>query len=144
MPAAIVAHRRPARQPHHGTRDRHARRPGRASSQASTFDGGTATLLINGAGAQTFTGAATTASGDLPLLVINKPSGTLTLAGTIRTDPQLDVHRGDARPGHLDASSSRAARSRGSHTLNDVDVQRRDRPPPAAGTTLDRHRAPSA
>ena len=54
-------------------------------SQASTFDGNTGTLLIDGAGAQVFTGASTTAAGNLPSVVINKPSGTLTLVGTIRT-----------------------------------------------------------
>ncbi len=56
-----------------------------AISQASTTTGGTATLLINGSAAQTLTGAATTAAGALPLVVINKPSGMLILAGTIRT-----------------------------------------------------------
>src|SRR3990172_9998516 len=54
-------------------------------SQAATYDGGTASLLINGAAAQTFTGSATSTAGQLPNLVIDKPSGTLTLAGTIRT-----------------------------------------------------------
>ncbi len=68
-------------------------------SQASTFDGGTGTLLINGAGAQTFTGAATTAAGDLPPIQISKPSGTLTLAGTIRTSHNWTYTAGTVDPG---------------------------------------------
>jgi hypothetical protein len=54
-------------------------------SQASGFDGGTGTLRIGGAGAQLFTGSATSTTGQLPAVVIDKASGTLTLAGTIRT-----------------------------------------------------------
>ena len=54
-------------------------------SQASTFGGGTATLLIDGTADQTLTGTATTTAGGLPVVIIAKPSGTLTLAGTIRT-----------------------------------------------------------
>ena len=45
-------------------------------SQALAYGGGTATLLVNGAGAQTLNGASTSGGGNLPLLVINKPSGT--------------------------------------------------------------------
>src|SRR3990170_4827975 len=45
-------------------------------NQLSTFDGGTGLLLIDGAGAQTFTGTATSTVGALPALNINKPSGT--------------------------------------------------------------------
>ncbi len=73
-----------------------------AISQASTTTGGTATLLINGSAAQTLTGAATTAAGALPLVVINKPSGTLILAGTIRTTTNWTYTAGAARRGHLD------------------------------------------
>ena len=68
-------------------------------SQASTFDGNTGTLLINGAGAQTFTGAALVAAGDLPLVVINKPSGTLTLAGQIRSSHGWTYTAGTVAPG---------------------------------------------
>ena len=68
-------------------------------SQASTFDGNTGTLLINGSAAQTFTGAATTAAGNLPNVVINKPSGTLTLAGTIRTTHNWTYTAGTSTPG---------------------------------------------
>ena len=91
-----------------------------AISQASAFANGTATLLINGAGAQTFTGAATTAAGDLPAVVINKPSGTLTLAGTLRT-----THNWTYTAGTLDAGTSIVVFAgtqtiSGSQTLADV------------------------
>ena len=68
-------------------------------SQASTFDSGTGTLLINGTADQTFTGASTTAAGNLPNLVIDKPSGTLTLVGTIRTGRSWTYTAGTLDPG---------------------------------------------
>ena len=52
-------------------------------------------------GRQTFTGAATTAAGNLPNVVINKPSGTLTLVGTIRT-----THNWTYTAGTVDAGTS--------------------------------------
>ena len=91
-------------------------------SQASGFTGGTATLLVNGAGAQTLTGASTTAAGDLPVLVINKPSGTLTLAGTIRTTHSWTYTGWHARCRDLD----RRLRRRHGHRL--AHPQRRRRP----------------
>ena len=57
------------------------------------------TLLINGTADQTFTGASTTAAGTLPNLVIDKPSGTLTLAGTIRTGHNWTYTAGIVDPG---------------------------------------------
>ncbi len=68
-------------------------------SQASTFDGNTGTLLINGTRRQTFTGASTTAAGNLPNLVIDKPSGTLSLVGTIRTSHNWTYSAGTVDPG---------------------------------------------
>ena len=68
-------------------------------SQALGYGGGAATLLVNGAGAQTLTGASTLASGNLPALVIAKPSGTLTLAGTIRTANSWTYTAGTLDPG---------------------------------------------
>ena len=68
-------------------------------NQASTFDGNTGTLLVNGTTDQTFTGASTTAAGNLPNLVIDKPSGTLTLAGTIRTSHNWTYTAGTVDPG---------------------------------------------
>lgn len=54
-------------------------------NQAAGFDGGTGTLRIDGAVDQLFTGSAGNASGALPSVIIDKPSGILSLAGTIRT-----------------------------------------------------------
>ncbi len=68
-------------------------------SQASTFDGGTGSLLIDGSAGQTFTGSATTAAGSLPAVTINKPSGSLTLAGTIRTTTNWTYLGGILDPG---------------------------------------------
>ena len=66
--------------------------------------------------------------------MINKPSGTLTLAGTIRTTHNWTYTAGTLDAGHLDASSSPAARSPARHTLNVVDF--RATTSIAAGTTL--------
>ncbi len=104
-----------------------------AISQASTFDGSSGTLLINGAGAQTFTGASTTAAGDLPALVINKPSGTLTLAGTIRTSHAWTYTAGTLDPGTSSVVFAGGTIT-GNHTLNAVDF--RATTVVAAGTTL--------
>ncbi len=54
-------------------------------AQASGFDGGSGLLLIGGSGNQLFTGSASSTTGQLPAVVIDKPGGTLSLAGTIRT-----------------------------------------------------------
>ncbi len=106
-------------------------------TQASTFDGGTATLLINGTGAQTFTGSATNAAGTLPPLVINKPSGTLTLAVTagafIRTTANWTYTAGTIDPGTSTVVFAGGTIS-GSHALNNVDF--RATTTIAAGTTL--------
>ena len=102
-------------------------------SQASTSGGGTATLAITGAGAQAFTGAATTAAGNLPLVVINKPSGTLTLAGTLRTASNWTYTAGTVDPG-ASTIVLFGGTVTGSQTLNAVDV--RGTTTVAAGTTL--------
>ena len=56
-------------------------------NQAATAGAGTGTVRIDGTLDQTFTGSATAVpgAGALPNLVIDKPSGTLDLVGTIRT-----------------------------------------------------------
>ncbi len=102
-------------------------------SQALAYGGGSATLLINGAGAQTLTGASTTASGNLPALVINKPSGTLTLAGTIRTSTGWTYTAGTLDPGTSTVVFVGGTIS-GSHSLDTVDY--RATTTIAAGTTL--------
>ena len=102
-------------------------------SQASTFDGNTGTLLINGAGAQTFTGAALVAAGDLPLVVINKPSGTLTLAGTIRSSHGWTYTAGTVAPGTSTVVFAGGTVT-GSFDLNAIDA--RAATTFAAGTTI--------
>ena len=96
-----------------------------AINQASTFDGNSGTLLINGAGGQTFTGPRRRRPAACPTLVINKPSGTLTLAGTIRTTHNWTYTAGTLDAGHVARRLRRHPTISGSHTLNDVDVQRR-------------------
>src|SRR3989304_8544466 len=90
-------------------------------------------LLINGAAAQPFTGSAPATAGALPNLVIDKPSGTLTLAGTIRT-----ARNWTYTAGTLDAGTSTVIFAggtiTGSQTLNAVDF--RASTSVAAGTTL--------
>ena len=110
-----------------------ARRPGEPRARPSTSTGGTGTLLINGPAGQTFTGAATTAAGDLPVLVINKPCGHAHPGRHDPDDPQLDLHGRDARSRRLD----RRLRRRDDHRLAHphlVDV--RATTSIAAGTTL--------
>ena len=108
-----------------------------AISQASTFDGGAGTLLVAGTGPQTFTGAATTAAGTLPLLVINKPSGTtLSLAGTIRTTNNWTYLGGTVDPGTSTVVFAGTQTITGSHALTDVVVIGTGAKTVAGGTTL--------
>ena len=86
-------------------------------SQASTFDTGTGTLLINGAADQTFTGASTLAAGSLANVVIDKPSGTLTLAGTIRTGRNWTYTAGALDPGTRTVVFAGTLTITGSHSL---------------------------
>jgi filamentous hemagglutinin family protein len=67
--------------------------------QSSLFGGGTSLLVIDGSGTQTFEGLATATSGSLPDLLIDKPSGTLTLTGTIRTTNDWTYNMGTVIPG---------------------------------------------
>ncbi len=52
---------------------------------AAAFTGGGATLLINGGGPQALNGLHTPLAGGMPVLVIDKASGVLTISGTLRT-----------------------------------------------------------
>ncbi len=104
-----------------------------AINQASTAAAGTASLLINGTGSQTLTGASTTTAGNLPPLTINKPSGTLSLAGTIRTSTGWTYLAGTVDPGSSTVVFAGGTIS-GSHGLNAVDF--RATTTIAAGTTL--------
>ncbi len=73
--------------------------PDAKMQQSSLFGGGTSLLVIDGSGPQLFEGLATPTSGSLPDLLIDKPSGTLTLTGTIRTTNDWTYNLGTVAPG---------------------------------------------
>ena len=102
-------------------------------NQALGYGGGSATLLVNGSGAQTLTGASTTASGNLPMRRHQQASGTLTLAGTLRTANTWTYTAGTLDPGSSTLVFAGGTIT-GSHSLNAVDV--RATTSIAAGTTL--------
>ncbi|MBE7466924.1 MAG: hypothetical protein HS116_25925 [Planctomycetes bacterium] len=82
--------------------------------------GGSATIRIAGSGAQTLTGSGSATGGNLPAIQIAKPSGTLTLAGTVRTTNSWTY-----TSGALDVTGSTLVFAgtltiTGSHALNDV------------------------
>ncbi len=107
-----------------------------ALSQASAFDGGTGTVRIEGTLDQTFTGAATTTVGQLPNLVIDKPSGTLTLAGTIRTTRAWTYAGGTLDPGTSLVVFDGAPTITGSHSLAGVTFRATGTKTIVAGDTL--------
>ena len=61
-------------------------------ANTSVSGGGTGVILINGTGAQLFSSSAPASEGLLPNITINKPSGTLTLSGSLVGDTQLDLY----------------------------------------------------
>jgi hypothetical protein len=110
---------------------------GDITAQSTFTGGGTGFLVINGAGAQTLTGFHTTAAGNIPAVDINKPSGSLTIAGTIRTARNWTY---TAAPGGLVVAGSTVMFNgtqtiTGSHALNNVEF-RGATATIAAGTTL--------
>jgi hypothetical protein len=91
---------------------------------AGTFDGETGTLRIVGAGSQTLTGTATTTTGDAPNIVIDKPSGTLTLLGTIRISTAAWTYAaGSIDPGTSHLVFEGGVTISGSHALYDVTIR---------------------
>ena len=94
------------------------------------FTGGTATLLLNGAGNQTMTSYQTLTVGDLPALVINKPAGNLTLApagpgtGIFRTSHNWTFV---SVPGTFTTTGTTLVFTggtiTGSHTLHNVEIR---------------------
>ncbi len=88
-----------------------------ALTQEVGFDGGTGTLLINGFGDQIFSGNASATAGLLPLLQINKLSGTLSLVGTIRTGKNWTYTAGLVNPGTASVILSDSLTVSGSQTL---------------------------
>ncbi|HLE58275.1 MAG TPA: hypothetical protein VJA85_01370 [Candidatus Limnocylindria bacterium] len=90
---------------------------------ASAFTGGgTATLLINGGGAQAFSDAAL-ATSNLPLVNIDKPSGTLTLSGTFRTTRNWTYTAGGLTATGSTVIFAGTQTITGSHTLDAVELR---------------------
>jgi len=110
---------------------------GDINAQLGFTGGGTATLLINGLGAQTFTGFQTSATGALPNVNIDKAAGSLTLAGTLRTGRNWTYTAGTLDPGTslVVFTGSSGGIITGNHTLNNVEI-RGGTITIAAGTTL--------
>jgi hypothetical protein len=106
-------------------------------SATSGFDGGNATLRIDGSADQLFTGTATTTAGELPNLVIDKPSGTLTLAGTIRVlSGGWSYVAGTLDPGSSTVVFDSGSLLAGSHSLANVVLRGSGAKSIAAGETL--------
>ena len=115
---------------------RHRRGQGARSPATPAFDGGSGTLRIDGAGDQVLTGRPRSVPAQLPNLVIDKPSGTLSLAGTIRTLEDWTYVAGT-----LDASGSTVSFDTGSvlagsHTLGNVVLRGAGSVAMAGGDTL--------
>jgi hypothetical protein len=89
-----------------------------------TTGGGTGTFLINGAANQLLSNSGTLAQGRLPSVVINKPSGTLSLSGMITTNgPNWTYIAGTLSPGTSTVNFSKLSGGfnitvSGTHTLN--------------------------
>ena len=110
----------------------------------SGFDGGSGILRINGSGNQLLTGTATTTVGQLPNLVIDKPSGTLSLAGTIRTQRDWTYLGGLLAPGTSSVVFGGTQTIAGSHSLAGVELRSATRQDPGARHHADRHRPAAA
>ena len=106
-------------------------------SQSATFDGGTTgTLLFAGTGAQALDGASTTAAGNLPDVLIDKPSGTLTLTGTLRTSNDWTYTGGTLDAGTSTVVFAGTQTITGSQALADVVVNSTGTHTIASGDTL--------
>jgi fibronectin-binding autotransporter adhesin len=90
--------------------------------QASTFDGGTATIAIDGIENQLFTASSTVTTGLLPKITIQKSSGTLTLSGTVRATSNWTYRSGiiDAATNNATVIFAATLTLSGSHTLRNV------------------------
>ena len=105
-------------------------------TQLATFDGGTGTLLLNGSGAQTVTGSATTVAGDLPNVQI-AASGTVNLVGTLRLSTGSWTYlSGTLNPGTSLVVFDGTVTISGSHTLYDVELRGGGSKTVAIGDTL--------
>ena len=88
---------------------------------ASTFLGGSGTLLINGGGAQAWTDSYA-ATADLPIVNINKGGGTLTMTGTFRTTKSWTWIAGTVSASGSSVILAAALTVTGSHTLGAVEL----------------------
>jgi hypothetical protein len=106
-------------------------------TNTSNAGGGTATIVLNGSGTQTITGAALGVAGRLPKVTINKSSDTLKLISTIPVTGDWTY-----TSGVINAGTSQVAflggglTITGSHTLNDVRFGSASTFVIASGTTL--------
>jgi len=94
------------------------------TTHSGSGSGGSGTITINGTGDQILTGSGTIRQGGLPDVVINKPSGDLTLSSIITLD-QSDWTFTSMGTGSLITTGSTVVFCRdntitGSHTLNNV------------------------
>lgn len=91
-------------------------------TNTSSGGGGTATFLIDGTGTQTLTGSGTINQGRLPVVIINKPSGTLNLASVISAPNNWTYIAGTIAPGTSKVAFAYGNSTvTGSHTLNDIE-----------------------
>ncbi|MEX0709901.1 MAG: hypothetical protein WD116_01710, partial [Chloroflexota bacterium] len=85
------------------------------------FDGETGTILIAGTGDQAWTGSANTTTSDLADVVIDKPSGTLFLVGTVRMNTASWTWlNGSIDPGASTIYFDSTVTISGTHSLFDV------------------------
>lgn len=90
------------------------------NNKTSASAGGTATINIIGTGNQTLTGSGVTNGGPLPNIVINKPSGTLTLASIITVRGSWTYTQGTISAGTSTVVFNVTKTITGSHTLANV------------------------
>lgn len=96
--------------------------------QGSASDGGTGRVEITGSGDQTFTGNATSSTGNLPIIEIDKSGGTLTLIGTLRTSGHWTYTAGTVDATTNDSTmifwSNGGTTLTGSQTLDNVTIDK--------------------
>ncbi len=99
---------------------------GNIDAQIGFTGGGTATLRIDGATGQTLTGFHTAAAGSMPNVDIAKPSGTLTIAGTVRTARNWTYTSGGLFASGSTVIFNGTLTITGSHALNAVEFHSGD------------------
>ncbi|MEE8130721.1 MAG: hypothetical protein V3T48_10550, partial [Vicinamibacterales bacterium] len=89
-------------------------------TNSSTQGGGNATLTLNGSGAQTLTGSGTVGQGLLPIVIIDKAAGTLTLASILSTQDDWMYMQGAIASGSSTVAFVDTLAISGSHTLGKI------------------------